>query len=64
VARKVKSFADKMLAKADVTTCPVCGEAQQNVVIVQPERDSETNHYRYTRSSVKVCKCNEKEVYA
>jgi len=64
VARKVKSFADKALSRADVNVCPVCGEAQQNMLVVKPERNPESNHYRFVRNRVKVCKCNEKEVYA
>ena len=64
VARKTKSFADKALSRSDVVICPVCGEEKHNLVVVEPKRNPETENYRYSRNKVKVCKCNENEVYA
>ena len=65
VAKKVKSFADKMIAKADVVYCDTCGKPAKAVVLVEPERNPATGHYRYIRKKVKLCAdCNEKEIYA
>ncbi len=64
MARKVKSFADKMLSKADTSTCPVCNEVLQNLVVFQTQKMEGSESDRYIRNKVKVCKCNEQEVYS
>ena len=40
-----------------------CGEIMQNVLVISAEK-SEKASYKYNQHFVKVCKCNEKEVYA
>ena len=65
MARKVKSFADKMTSAAEVITCETCGKPAKPVVLVKPELNEATGHYRYVRRKVKLCaECNEKEIYA
>ncbi len=63
---KTTSFAEKA-AKAlqgkKGSDCPKCGETMQNVLVISAEK-GERAHYKYNQHFVKVCKCNEKEVYA
>lgn len=53
-----------MSTKAEVTICPVCGEAQQNILLVASNTNGASKSAKFVRNRVKVCKCNEKEVYA
>ncbi|MGC8594896.1 MAG: hypothetical protein ACP5MI_04755 [Candidatus Kryptoniota bacterium] len=63
---KTTSFAEKAaksLQGKKGVECPKCGETIQNVLVVSSEK-SESNTFRYNKKFVKVCKCNEKEIYA
>ncbi len=66
MAKKVASFADKVAkdAKKVVETCPVCGAQIQIAKLVVSKKNEDKGTWRYSSRSVKVCKCNEKEVYA
>ncbi len=66
MAKKVASFADKVAkdAKKVVLTCPQCGAPIQIARLVVSKKNEETGNWRYAKKSVKICKCNEKEIYA
>jgi len=61
---KQQSFADKALkaAKHSGLKCEKCGEIKQPSLIIDsvPSKHGGT---RFAQRHVKVCKCNEKEVY-
>jgi hypothetical protein len=62
---KTTSFAEKAakaMAGKKGSECPKCGEIMQNVLVVSAEKN-ETS-YKYNQRFVKVCKCNEKQIYA
>lgn len=65
MAKKVASFADKVAkdAKKVVETCPVCGTPIQVAKLVVSKKDPDKKAWRYSTKSIKICKCNEKEVY-
>jgi predicted RNA-binding Zn-ribbon protein involved in translation (DUF1610 family) len=64
MARKVASFADKVAkdARKVVDRCPKCG-AQIQIVKQVVSRKVE-DIWKFNTRMVKVCKCNEREVYA
>lgn len=66
MAKKVASFADKVAkdAKKVVAVCPQCGAPIQVAHLVVSKKSEETGSWRYSKKSVKICKCNEKEIYA
>jgi len=63
---KTTSFAEKAakaLAGKKGAECPKCGELMQAVLVISAEK-SEKASYKYNQHFVKVCKCNEKEIYS
>jgi len=66
MAKKVASFADKVAkdAKKVVETCPNCGAPIQIAKLVVSRKNQDKGTWRYNMRTVKICKCNEKEVYA
>jgi hypothetical protein len=63
---KGTSFAEKAakaMAGKKGAECPKCGELLQSVLVISAEK-SDKSSYKYNQRFVKVCKCNEKEVYA
>ena len=63
---KTSSFAEKAakaLAGRKGVECPKCGEITQSILVISAEK-SQKGTYKYNRRFVKLCKCNEKEVYA
>lgn len=66
MAKKVASFADKVAkdAKKVTETCSVCGAPIQIAKLVVSKKNLDKDTWRYNTRSVKICKCNEKEVYA
>ncbi len=63
---KTTSFAEKAakaMAGKKGSECPKCGEPLQNVLVITSEKNDK-HGYKYNERFIKVCKCNEKEVYA
>ncbi len=63
---KTTSFAEKAakaIAGKRGSECPKCGEIMQSVLVIAAEKGVKPG-YKYNQRFVKVCKCNEKEVYA
>lgn len=62
---KTTSFAEKAakaIAGKKGSECPKCGEIMQNILVVSAEKSAAS--FKYNQRFVKVCKCNEKQVYA
>lgn len=64
MAKKTKSFAEKVAAASEVggRHCPTCGEVYQNVQQVTSVKQKETNSWKFNQRMVAVCKCNRSEV--
>jgi len=65
MARKVKSFADKM-KKAGIEIykkCDVCGQNKIPHKIIMPEYVKGKKSYKFPKKNVLICKCNEKEYF-
>ncbi len=61
---KSTSFADKVnkMNKKSVT-CPKCGSDYSYIQSITSERSEKSGSYKFNRRQVRVCKCNEKEIY-
>ena len=62
---KDQSFAAKV-AKASSTGgnhCPECGELSVPVKMVVAEKSESKNSWKFNQKFVRVCKCNEAEIY-
>jgi len=62
---KQQDFADKA-RKATMekgVKCPKCGTVKVPTMFVQSVRSAHGS-YRFNRSRVQICKCNEKQIYA
>lgn len=62
MARKITTFADKVKKERHVVHCPKCGGAIQPVLHVTSEK-SPSGSWRFRERHVKVCKCNQAEIY-
>lgn len=58
---KKQDFASKVKGKAKLT-CPVCESVYQLSKVVYSE--IQDGKVKFKTQNVKICKCNEKEVYA
>ena len=66
MGKKDRTFASKV-AKGAVEhgeKCPVCGDTFHLLKVVSTMDVPEKKSYRFQEKMVKVCKCNEKEIYA
>ncbi|GBE26558.1 hypothetical protein BMS3Bbin03_00471 [bacterium BMS3Bbin03] len=62
--KKQKSFADKLKKfERSGSVCPVC---EQEFVVVKQVKSvpAESGAWKFNQNIIKVCKCNEAEVYA
>jgi hypothetical protein len=64
MARKQRTFADKVQAKTHVVNCPKCNSPIQNVFLVRSVKSEHTGAWKFKKRLVRVCKCNQKEVYS
>ena len=62
---KQHTFADKMskIGAAKGAKCPVCDTVFQPILLVTSERSQVTKSWAFNERNVKVCKCNEKQIY-
>jgi uncharacterized protein with PIN domain len=63
---KTTSFAEKAakaMAGKKGSECPKCGGQMQSVLVISAEKSAKAS-YKYNQHFVRVCKCNEKEVYS
>jgi len=66
MGKKDRTFASKV-AKAALdfsVKCPVCGEGFHLLKVVSTIKSPKKNSYRFQEKMVRVCKCNEKQIYA
>lgn len=63
---KDRSFAAKVakaLSSDDGKHCPECGESFSTVKLVVSENSKAKNSWKFNQRLVRLCKCNEAEVY-
>lgn len=63
---KDRSFAAKVAkatSKGDGLHCPECGELTSQVKMVVSERSTTKNSWKFNEKFVRLCKCNQSEVY-
>ncbi|MFQ5706222.1 MAG: hypothetical protein ACE5HO_02170 [bacterium] len=63
---KDRSFAAKVAkssSKDHGNHCPECGESLTTVQLVVSERQESSGAWKFNQRFVRVCKCNDKEVY-
>ena len=61
---KDRSFASKTantVAEGDI--CPVCGTEYTFLKHVSTAKSDKTGAWKFSKKMVKVCNCNEKEIY-
>ncbi|RMG68552.1 MAG: hypothetical protein D6715_01875 [Calditrichaeota bacterium] len=62
---KRQDFASKIQkGKNTGPTCPQCGDTYQMVKVVRSVYSEEKGSWKYQTKNVKVCSCNQAEVYA
>ena len=61
---KDRSFATKT-AKMDASKdiCPVCGDTYSHIKQISTAKSDKTGSWKSNRRMVKVCSCNQKEIY-
>ena len=65
MAKKQKTFAEKAMGGKDGSPiCPKCGQTFEPLMVVNTEKNSENDSWKFIKSMKRVCKCNENEVYA
>jgi len=64
MARKQRTFADKVQAKTHVVTCAKCNTPIQPVFLVRTVKSEQSGAWKFKQRRVQVCKCNQKEVYS
>jgi uncharacterized C2H2 Zn-finger protein len=62
---KQQDFAEKAkkASQEKGVKCPKCGTVKVPTLFVQSVRSAHGS-YRFNRSRVQICKCNEKQIYA
>ncbi|MCP4724390.1 MAG: hypothetical protein GY863_05125 [bacterium] len=60
---KERTFASKMLTKADKRICPECEGVIEMVKVFDSVKSEKSDAYKFVGNMVGVCKCNEKDVY-
>lgn len=62
---KKQDFASKLHKHAKLgNTCPTCGNVYTLLKKVESYYSEESKSWKYSTQNIKVCQCNEKEVYA
>lgn len=64
MARKQRTFADKVKAQKHVVICPKCNSPIQTVFLVRTVKSEHSGAWKFKQKLVQVCKCNQKEVYS
>ena len=61
---KDRSFASKTAKIGDEgETCPVCGTVYTNLRHVATSKSEKSDACKFNKKKVKVCSCNEKQIY-
>ena len=61
--RKEKSFLSKVRKEKMVKKCPVCEKLITPILFVKSVQSEISGAWRFSERSIKLCKCNEKEVW-
>ena len=62
MARKTRTFADKLKKKKHVVHCPKCKGPIQPVLYIKSVRSETTGAWKFRQNLVGVCKCNQSEI--
>lgn len=63
---KDRSFAAKVakaMSHGGGNHCPVCGETLSTIQLVVSEKSENKNSWKFNQRFVRICKCNEKDIY-
>ncbi len=62
---KSQTFADKLnkSQRKSKVICTKCDTEFSYILLVNSNKSEKTGAYRFNQRQVRVCKCNEKEVY-
>lgn len=63
MARRTDFAAKMAKGQKQGPTCPVCGNVYTFVKKVESYYSEDSGSWKYKTMNLKVCKCNEKEVY-
>ncbi len=59
--RSFSAKTEKVDARSDA--CPVCGDSYAYIRHISTSRSDKTNAWKANRKMVRVCSCNQKEIY-
>jgi len=64
MAKKSKTFVDKLAKTSEkaANNCPVCGKPITPVLYVTSVKSPRTGAWKFNQRTIKLCKCNEKEI--
>lgn len=62
---KQQTFADKVTKASAIrgSKCEKCGQIYQPILVVSSERSEAKKSWKFNERHVRVCKCNEKQIY-
>ncbi len=63
MGKKQMTFADKLKKEKEVIYCKKCGGGILPTFHVKSEWSQATRSWKFRQRVVKVCKCNQKEIY-
>jgi len=63
MARKEKSFLAKVRKEKMVIKCPVCSKTITPIIFVKSVQSEISGACKFNERIIKLCKCNEKEVF-
>ncbi len=63
MARKEKSFLAKVRKEKMIIKCPVCSKAITPIIFVNSVQSEISGAWKFNKRIVKLCKCNEKEIF-
>jgi len=63
MARKEKSFLAKVRKEKMVMKCPVCSKPFTPIIFIKSVQSEISGAWKFNERIIKLCKCNEKEVF-
>ena len=62
MAKKEQTFISKVKKEKMVINCPVCKQIVTPIIFVKTVQSEISGAWKFNERSIKLCKCNEKEV--
>ena len=63
MARKEKSFLAKVRKEKMIIKCPVCNQTITPIIFIKSVQSESSGAWKFNERNIKLCKCNEKEVF-